>query len=59
MCVYDWEHQHGSTNVGDTCRCATVNVLTSEKSSRQCHVLVVYDGDGKEEEEERKHNLLP
>ena len=46
--MYGWEHQCGRTNdVGDTCPCATVNVLSSVKPFRQCNVLFVY-GDGKE-----------
>ena len=48
----------GRTNdVGDTCRCATVNVLSSVKPFRQCNVLFVY-GDGKEGGKERRDCVL-
>ena len=42
-----------TNDVGDTCRCATVNVLSSVKPFRQCNVLFVY-GDGEEEEKNER-----
>ena len=53
--MYGWEHRYGRTNdVGDTCRCATVNVFFIVKTFRECHgryyvCMVTVKGEGKNE----------